>query len=273
MITRKNGVLALKDPAAVPANARKLEQEGWACIPGVLSGAEIDALKTEIDAVFDTSAIDRPRDANNEFRYAMLNRSALCQSAIGARAILDVIEPLLGEDCHVIANTAWRNAAGHQGGAWHIDAGPHVPRAKNIPWPDDIPYPVFAVGMHLYLEDCPMNAGPTAVLAGSHRSGRIPEGGFQADRVPDFEGKSPVYLTARAGDACIFVSDVWHRGTPAEAGQCRFFLQAHYARRDIAQRLVPTGAVNPLTVEAVARATTDRARTLIGLHEAFFYDG
>ena len=48
------------------------------------------------------------------FRYAMLNRSAAAQRVVAHPRLLSVIEPLLGEDCHVIANTAWRNPAGQR---------------------------------------------------------------------------------------------------------------------------------------------------------------
>ena len=79
-------------------------------------------------------------------------------------------------------------------------------------------------------------------------------------------------LTAKAGDAALFVSDAWHRGTPAEEGHGRFFLQVHYARRDIAQRIMTTAETNHLTPEAAARAQTPRERSLVGLHDLFFYD-
>ena len=58
---------------------------------------------------------------------------------------------------------------------------------------------------------------------------------------------------------------------PGDAG--RFFLQVHYGRRDLAPRLRPTAEANQLSPEAVARAVTDRDRTLVGLHPPFFYDG
>ena len=242
-------------------------------MPGVLDAAEVAALKIEIAAVFEASAPDRPSDLRDEFRHAMLNRSPLSQRAIGARAILDVIEPLLGEDCHVIANTAWRNIAGHQGGPWHMDAGPHVPRPEGVPWPANIPYPIFAIGMHLFLEDCPAEAGPTAVLPGSHRSGRLPPRDRWDDLALTYEDRPAVLLTARAGDAALFVSDAWHRGTPARPGHARFFLQAHYARRDIAQRLQPASTANLLSADAVARARSEREQSLVGLHPPRFYDG
>jgi hypothetical protein len=51
------------------------------------------------------------------------------------------------------------------------------------------------------------------------------------------------------------------------------FVQVHYGRRDLAQRLRPTAAVNHLSDDAVARAQTPRAKRLIGLHPPGFYDG
>ena len=72
----------------------------------------------------------------------------------------------------------------------------------------------------------------------------------------------------------MFVSDVWHRRLPTLPGDTgRYFLQAHYARRDIAQRVRTTREVNHVSAGAAERAETDRERRLIGLHPPFFYDG
>jgi hypothetical protein len=48
----------------------------------------------------------------------------------------------------------------------HCDPGPHVPRPAGVEWDDRIPYPVFAIGAHVMLRDCPVVCGPTAVVAG-----------------------------------------------------------------------------------------------------------
>ena len=87
-----------------------------------------------------------------------------------------------------------------------------------------------------------------------------------------YDGRPPVVLTGDAGDVSLFVSDSWHRGLPANGGRGRYFLQVHYARRDLAQRIRTTDKVNQLSPEAIARAETDRERTLVGLHGPFFYD-
>jgi ectoine hydroxylase-related dioxygenase (phytanoyl-CoA dioxygenase family) len=257
-----------------PATSVQLEREGWVHLEGVFSADEVAAMRTEIDAVFDELQPERSRTDNAEFRYEMVNRSAACQAAIANPRVLETIEPLLGEDCHLIANTAWRNPPDFGGSLWHCDAGPHVPRPEGVPWDDRIPYPVFAVASHFMLADCTRADGPTAVVPGSHRSGRLAP--YHQLKDPDltYDGRPPLLLEARAGDVILFVSDIWHRGSPAsEGGQGRYFLQAHYARRDIAQRLRTTAVANQVSAEAIARATTDRERELIGLHAPFFYDG
>ena len=283
MLTRRH-VYLMPRPEPGPAASAQLEREGWAVLPAVFSAEEVSSLKADLERVYATEARDdrtggaRDPVEDDDFRYEMFNRSALAQTAIAHPAILEVIEPLLGEDCHVIANTCWRNPPRaeneHGGGNWHVDSGPHVPRAEGIPWDDRIPYPVFAIGAHLYVQDCPLPCGPTGVIPGSHRSGRPPPFDRLQDVDLECEGRGVHAMEAKAGDVALFVSDVWHRRLPTSEGDAgRFFLQAHYGRRDIAQRVRPTAVANHLSEAAAARAVSDRERRLLGLHPPFFYDG
>ncbi len=260
--------------AGVPEASVELERDGFTVLRDVFTADEVMALTAEIEGIFAATPPERVRTDKDEFRYQMLNRGACCQAAIGHPSILAAIEPLLGDDCHVLANTAWNNPPEFGGGPWHCDAGPHVPRPPGIEWDTRIPYPVFAIGAHILLRACELVDGPTAVVPGSHRSGRL----APFDRVEDpelsYDGRPPVVMEGRAGDVSLFVSDVWHRGMPAVSGQGRgrLFLQVHYGRRDIAQRIRTTSEVNQLSMEAVQRAKTRREKTLIGLHDPMFYD-
>lgn len=280
-ITRNVYLTIRETPSSAPT--QQLEAEGWVLLEGVFAADEIAPLKREIENVYDALPADLRNmridaEEREDFRYEMLNRSGLAQAAIAHPRILHTIEPLLGEDCHVIANTCWRNPPReqnqHGGGFWHIDAGPHVPRPAGVPWDDRIPYPIFAIGAHIYLDDCPIECGPTGVIPGSHKSGLAPPRERAMDPGLTWEGRRVHVMAAKAGDVALFVSDVWHRRMPAGAGdRGRFFLQCHYGRRDLAQRLRTTGEVNQVTPEAMARAKSPRERTLIGLHAPFFYDG
>jgi ectoine hydroxylase-related dioxygenase (phytanoyl-CoA dioxygenase family) len=281
VISRTSGYLRVRD-GVVPDATEGLHREGYVVLRDVLDADDVGALTADIERVFaeyqPDVRVDRWPDSHwTPFRYEMLNRSEACQRVIARREILDVIEPLIGEDCHVIANTAWwqpETESDHGGRFWHIDSGPHVPRDPDVAWDHRIPYPIFAVAAHIFLWDCPLESGPTGVIPGSHTSGQPPPGDRLADDDLDWDGRGVVPVVARAGDVALFVSDVWHRRLPADAGgPGRFFLQCHYGRRDLAQRIRPTSVANHLSPEAVARASTPRDRTLIGLHPPFFYDG
>jgi hypothetical protein len=83
MIERQLGFLKLRTLPVSDAT-RSLEDRGFACLRGVLADAEIEALRTEVDRVFEELPPDvrierRPEEDMAMFRYEMLNRSALCQ--------------------------------------------------------------------------------------------------------------------------------------------------------------------------------------------------
>jgi ectoine hydroxylase-related dioxygenase (phytanoyl-CoA dioxygenase family) len=279
MLTRQGGHLFIRENG--PEESQRIEQLGYVVLRDVLDGDTADALAREIRAVYAKVPADirgkrSPRD-NEVYRYEMFNRSALVQKVVAHPRILAAIEPLIGEDCHVIANTCWLNEGGNSaphGGPWHTDGGPHVPRPPSVAWNDAIPYPVFAIGAHIYLSDCPIECGPTGVIPKSHRSGQPPPGDRPFDPELRCDGVPVLPLVAKKGDVALFSSDIWHRRLPTLAGdRGRFFLQCHYGRRDIAQRLHTTAQTNQVSEEAAARAETERERQLIGLHAPLYYDG
>jgi ectoine hydroxylase-related dioxygenase (phytanoyl-CoA dioxygenase family) len=261
-----------------------LERDGFTFVAGAFSPAEVAELGEELDDLFrqrppDVRLPDATEEEYADFRYEALNFSPAAQRAVTHPRVLEVIEPLLGEDCHVVSNTVWRNQPEREkapfdvGNPWHIDAGPHVPRPPGVPWDERIPYPVFMIGCHILLQDCPAGSGPTGFVPRSHTSGRMPPEPDAGGNLY-YEGCGPVVPLGVAGDVVFFVSDVWHRRMPTGADdQGRFFLQVQYGRRDIAQRLQTSDRVHQLTDAAVARAKTERERTAVGLHPAGFYDG
>ena len=266
-----------------PDGTLQLERDGYCLLKGVLSADEVAALREAMLQVYRDYPGDlragRPSPESAEmFRYEMFNRSALCQEITAHPTILSIVEPLVGDNCHVISSTAWRNPGdvehAPRGQEWHSDAGPHIPRPPGVPWPDAIPYPVFAIATHVFVEDCGPDDGPTALVPGSHKSGMPPPKDREWDLTLSHEGRDSVECIAEAGDVAMFVSDVWHRRMPpTERCTGRFFLQTNYARRDIAQRVRPTSVVNHTSAEARERARTERERQLLGLHGEMFYDG
>ena len=207
----------------------------------------------------------------------MLNRSSLVQRAIGNARILEVVEPLLGEDCHVIANTAWWQESGdnrHLGRFWHIDSGPHVPRDPDVPWDPRIPYPVFAIAAHLYLRDCPIEGGPTGVIPGSHMSGQAPPLERLADDDLQWEGRGAVPTWPRQ---VTLPSSSPTSGTD-DCPPDRAILGGCFCSATTGVAIWPSGSgrlrwrtTSPRTPWRVPGH--GRERTLVGLHPLGFYDG
>jgi ectoine hydroxylase-related dioxygenase (phytanoyl-CoA dioxygenase family) len=195
-----------------PEASTQLERDGWALLPAVFDATAVAEMAAEIEAAFVERQPERSRTDKDEFRYEMFNHSAACQRAIAHPRILEAIEPLLGDDCHVIANTAWKNPPDFKGGPWHCDAGPHVPRPEGVEWDERIPYPVFAIAGHLMLAPCTRADGPTAVIPGSHRSGRLAPFDRMNDETLTYDGRPAKVFEVAAGDVVLFVSDAWHRG-------------------------------------------------------------
>jgi len=267
--------LTPEEIAETPESSREIIDLGYTVIRKALSDEEVMRLRDDIDLVFEAVPRDSSIREGKEFRHRVLNHSALCQETVSHPSIRRTLNPVLGENFHVIANTAWRQDAIEQdSNAWHVDAGPHIPLPDGVEWPENIPHPIFAVGVHILLEDCPIEAGPTGVIPKSHLSGKLPAD--RRDQDMNFKGNVVLPLVAEKGDIVFFASDVWHRRLPSDGSLGRYFLQIHYGRRDIAQRLLPTSQVNHLSEEAILRARSAHAglesRTIVGLHPIGYYD-
>jgi ectoine hydroxylase-related dioxygenase (phytanoyl-CoA dioxygenase family) len=184
---------------------------------------------------------------------------------IEAEPILGLVELILGNDCHVIAQNALRTPAGKGIVNWHIDDAlffPFLERLARLPGPDVVndALPCFSLTVMMPLSDVDDERhGPTQVVPGSHRLGRKPPYG---PTLPD--GIAPVSLSARAGDAYLVNSQTWHRGAQNQSDRIRYLLTTTYGRRFISQRFFPF--LNYRMPSAVLAGASDRQRRLLGQH-------
>jgi ectoine hydroxylase-related dioxygenase (phytanoyl-CoA dioxygenase family) len=178
--------------------------------------------------------------------------------------LIDLAEAALGADCHLIGMTAWRSHPGYRAEELHVDYLPfsNGDSALRASWR----IPIFILTVHFYLNDVAADLAPTRIVPGSHRAARAPRDGDSA-----WQGHEPEIILARAGDALVFRSDVWHAGSDNRSQHdTRYLLQIHYGRREIAQHFSPftQWRFNP----AVLAAASKRQRRLLGDHEPGAYD-
>ena len=249
--------------AALTAERLKaLHQEGFVLLPGVLDEARIGLLRTAIDQL-------EPRhwDYNGPLEHykCVFNRDPLWLPFLDLPGVIELAEAALGEDCHVIGQTAWRSHPGFVGMGLHLD---YLVMELPTSLLDD---PTFELPMqvcttHLYLDDIEADLCPTWVLPGSHRAGRAPMDGER-----QWRGREARPVLCRAGDALMFRSELWHSGSSNRTlDRTRDLLQVHYGRRMVAQKFSPYlhWRFNPV----VLAAASPRQRRLLGDHAEAEYD-
>lgn len=239
-----------------------LKRDGFLLLPGVLDRQQIGQLQAAISAL-------KPMhwDYNGQLEHykCVFNRDPLWLAYLDLAGVIELAEAALGEDCHVIGQTAWRSHPGCQGLPLHLDY-----LVMDLP-PALLADPEFELPMQIctvqfYLDDIDAELGPTQVISASHRAGRKP-----APAEQHWQGQSTQNLLCRAGDALMFRSELWHgSGDNHSADRTRSMLQVHYGRRMVAQKFAPYlyWQFNP-SVLAVATA---RQRRLLGEHAEAEYD-
>jgi ectoine hydroxylase-related dioxygenase (phytanoyl-CoA dioxygenase family) len=240
-----------------------LHDQGFTLLPGVLDASGIAALRQLIDQL-QPIHWDYRGLVDDHFK-CVFNRSPEWLPYLDLPGVIELAEAALGEDCHVIGQTAWRNHPGFVGAELHLD---HL--AMELPESlladPDFQLPMQICTAHLYLDDIDTDLCPTLVIPGSHRAGRRPRPGETT-----WQARPAEAVLCHAGDALVFRSELWHAGSRnRSADRSRYLLQVHYGRRMVAQKFSPYlyWQFNP----AVLAACTPRQRRLLGDHEAAEYD-
>ena len=212
--------------------------------------------------VFDTFPPERGRADKDEFRYEMLNRSAAVPGRGRAPAILEVDRAaarrrLPRDREHRVAQPA---RVRRRPVALRRRSARAPPRGRAVGRPDPVPG-VRDRRAHL-------SAGLHARRRPDRGRARQPPVG-PARAVRPHERRRP-HLRRPPARCCSRSRPATSRSsspTPGTAacrrgggGRGRYFLQVHYGRRDIAQRIRTTDVVNQLSPEAIARARRPTAR-------------
>ncbi|MEG1038401.1 MAG: phytanoyl-CoA dioxygenase family protein [Pseudomonas sp.] len=252
----------MDEHAVLSLGLSALHRDGFVLLPGVLEPRQVTALQAAIGSL---TPMHWDYNGLLEHYKCVFNRDPFWLTYLDLPGVIELAEAALGEDCHIIGQTAWRSHPGYQGMPLHLDY-----LVMTLP-ESLLADPVFELPMQVctvqfYLDDIDADLCPTRVLPGSHRAGRKPAPGEQ-----QWHGQAAQSILCRAGDALMFRSELWHGGSDnRSADRSRSMLQVHYGRRMVAQKFSPYlhWQFNP----AVLAAATARQRRLLGEHAEAEYD-
>jgi len=244
--------------------AEAIHKDGFALVPGVLAPDEVAALREATDRLR-PFGMDHSNPAGDHYK-CVFNRERVFLDQTDRPGIVDLAEKTMGDQCHIIGETAWRSRPGHDGWAPHADQVWVTFPESNFADPE-FELPVHVCTAHYYLSDIPTEAhSPTYVIPGSHKSGRGI--GWGADPNPTWHGKSLEPVLVQAGDVLFFRSEIWHSGSKNASDVTRYLLQVHYAHRFISQKFSPWPFQYNPEILAVAN---ERQLRLLGKHPESSY--
>ncbi|MGV3616408.1 MAG: phytanoyl-CoA dioxygenase family protein [Fimbriimonas sp.] len=238
-----------------------MHEEGFALIPGVLSPEEVQELR---DAIDDLRPFGFDHMGATEHYKCVFNRNRTFFSYIDRPGVVDLAEATMGDQCHIIGETAWKSHPGHDG--WQ----PHTDHTL-VTVPEEVAsdrkaFPIYLCTAHYYLDEITEELCPTWVIPGSHRSGTGLVWG--KDKDPEWNGRKLEPVLCQPGDVLFFRSEIWHTGSKNVSDQIRYLLQVHYSHRTLAQRFSPW----PFSFNQELLATANpRQLRLLGKHPEMAY--
>jgi len=237
------------------------EEDGFVLVQNVLNSPEIEAAREKIDRL---SPLVWDFIGSTEHYKNVFNRDPFWLPFIDRTPVIDIAELTLGENCHIIGETAWKSHPAHRGVGVHLDYLPFELDESQVP--AGFKPPPFMTTAHFYLSEITSDLCPTYVIPGSHRAFRKPARGEMS-----WHGRIPQPVLCNAGDVLYFRSDLWHSGSDTEPeDQYRYLLQVHYGRREMAHHFAPylDWRFNP----EVIKQCTPRQLRLLGDHPQGAYD-
>ena len=226
-----------------PATRQRLDEDGYAPLPDVLTGGQVQAIRARLAeltaAEGDEAGLEVHQEAGTDRLADLVNKDPVFETCFTEPRVLASVAHVLGE--FKLSSLNFRAALPGQGlQALHAEGGPVTGQAG------------YEVCNSIWLlDDFTAGNGATRVVPGSHRSGKSP-----GDVLADVRGAHPdeVLLLAPAGTVVVFNSHLWHGGTQNRSDRPRRALHSLFTRRGNAQQLDQQKYIRPQTLDRLSPA-------------------
>jgi ectoine hydroxylase-related dioxygenase (phytanoyl-CoA dioxygenase family) len=256
----------------IESKVQQFHKDGYLVLPGILPADDVARLRAGLEDAF-----DRPSEESTSYnmpemwRPKMFEHGEPFEKLVDHPATIDLVEAILGDNCHLIAMSALRTLPDNGIDSWHADETVRFPIPRGVQLDERIQVPCFIVNLNYYLCDVDEEVGPTQFVPGSHRSGRQPEDEDRdKDGNPFFEDQGMVSALGPAGTCVMWHDQTWHRGAKnLSRDRVRWVQQAPYGRRFISQRFYPF--IKYRMPEEILERANPRRQRLLGMHSRGAY--
>ena len=220
-----------------PDTRDRLDREGYAPLPGVLSAGQLTAIQARLAELLaaegDQAGVEVHQEAGADRLADLINKGPMFDACFTDPRVLACIAYVLGD--FKLSSLNFRAALpGHGHQPLHADFGGPVParayQVCNSIW---------------LLDDFTADNGATRVVPGSHRFGRPAREALSDPAAPH---PDEVQLIAPAGTVVVFNSHLWHGGTLNRTGRPRRALHSYFTRRANGQQLDQKKYIRPETL-------------------------
>lgn len=250
-------------PQEIETHKAAFNRDGFLLLRSILTGEEVEALKAGIDRVFMEPRWKESGNVYNDFiAVRLFETNPIFEEMLTREPIIGLVEAILGNDCHLVAENAVRNAPGQAIDQWHVDDLLIFPVAEGMERHDPrLTMPVFILTVQIPLTPIPsIEYGPSEYFPSSHYAGRKPDG----ISPQPFEDREPVAMLCNPGDIYLHNGQCWHRGAPNTSEQTRYLFQLSYGMRWVSQRFYPF--VNYQLPAQVLENADERRKRVLGIH-------
>lgn len=243
--------------ASVETDVEHLNQHGYVVVPRVLSGAQLQRIKTELAPYLRGTLRGRNdfEGFETERVYALLAKAPVIAELVEHPRILPIVDRVLAPNYLLSANLAIRLYPGETRQPLHFDDGFYkVARPRRA----------FGVSTIWAVDDFTTENGATEIIPGSHRWG---------DERPAEDDPRIESVIMPAGSVVVFMGTLWHRGGANRSATPRLAITPQYCEAWLRQIENQVLAVPPET----AGRYSGRIQELLGysIHPPFmgYVDG
>ena len=245
--------LGVREETLSAGEKRSLDEDGFLPLPGILTPAQVQALRNRLQELEDEEGEDAGKEVHQEDgtdRLANLaNKDPLFDQVWANPKVLAAMAHVLDGDLKLSSLNARAALPGHGLQALHCD-GSHS-SANFAPELKDGRRRFNVCNSIWLLSDFTPDNGATRLVPGSHLFGVDPGEGMEDPRAPH---PDEILVQGEAGTVFVFNAFTWHGGTVNRSDSARRALHCYYCRRDLTPQTDQRGLLRPETAARISEA-------------------